>query len=80
MLCSEGKLCVYVRVHVCIEVDSYVYVCAFVYLCVCAFLCACVPAYSLVDQLRVSVYLPPLYAVLWEADCVHVRVFMCVCV
>jgi len=51
-------------------------VCVCVYGCVCACTWVCVPTHSVVDQLGVSVYLPPLCAVLWGDDGVHV----CVCV
>jgi len=40
----------------------------------------CMSAHSLVDQLGVSVYLPPLCAVLWGDDGAPVRVFVCECV
>jgi len=47
-------------------------------------ICMCVPARSLLDQLEVTVCLPPLCAVLWGDDgvcvCVEDGVFVCVCV
>ena len=62
-----------------------VYVC--VYVCVCVFVCVCVhmgvcATHSVVDQLGVSVYLPPLCAVLWGDAGVHVCVcaYVCMCV
>jgi len=60
-------------------INAYSYVCV----CNCACIWVCVPVHSLVDQLGVSVYLPPLCAVLWEDDGVHVCVFVyarvCLC-
>ena len=52
--------------------------------CACAWVC--VPAHSLHDLLGVSFYLPPLCAVLWGDEGVHVcvlacvRVFVCMCI
>jgi len=46
---------------------------------VCVSVFACAPAHSLVDQLGVSVYLPPLCAVLWGDDGARVRVCLRVC-
>jgi len=55
-----------------------VFVCVYSCVCVCACTHVSEAAHSLVDQLLVSVYLPPMCAVLWGNHGVHVFVFACV--
>ena len=58
----------------------HMYVCVYVYLRVCECICVCAPAHSLVFQRGVSVYLPPVCAVLWKMIVYMCAFVVCVCV